>query len=161
MSIYDIIGNFLLQLRFRYGVEEVDDSVELVNLVKSQEEGVEKTYIYSPPGRPRPYLISAMLSPPYVALAVADLDDVRQIHADIPIEDVEEATTVVVDNYAPFILPLKKDDGVIYGVLGFKTVVESDVLTGGFFETLLEDFELNSDKYFSSIVNKLTELKQK
>jgi len=156
MSIYDVIGDLLLKLRFQYGVEEVEDSVELVSLIKSQPAEEEKIYIYSPPGRPRPYLVSAMVSGGHVALAFADLDDVRQIKTTMDAAELEEASTVVMENVAPFLTPLKKDGDVVYAVLGFKTVVEADVLTGGSLEALLEEFEWGNDRYFMSILNKLS-----
>jgi hypothetical protein len=156
MSIYDVIGDLLLKLRFQYGVEEVEDSVELVAMIKSQPDDEERTYIYSPPGKPRPYLVSAAVSGGYVALAFADLDDVRQIKTAVDIAELEEASTVVVGNVAPFLMPLKREGDVVYAVLGFKTVVKADVLTGGFLEALLEEFEWDSDKYFMSILDKLS-----
>lgn len=44
---------------------------------------------------------------------------------------------------------------MVYAALGFKTVVNASLLTGGFLESLLEDFEQNSDYYFSLVKNKL------
>jgi hypothetical protein len=152
----DVIRDLLLKLRFQYGVEEVEDSVELISLLKSQPEDEEITYIYSPPGRLRPYLVSATVSGGHVVLAFADLDDVRQIKAAVDAAELEEASTVVVGNVAPFLMPLKRDGDVVYAVLGFKTVVEADVLTGGFLEALLEEFEWESDKYFMLILDKLS-----
>ncbi|MEM4755450.1 hypothetical protein [Pyrobaculum sp.] len=156
MSVYDVIGDLLLKLRFRYQVEEVEDASELAGLIKEQVEGEEKTYIYSPPGRPRPYLVSTMRRGEDVALAFLDLDDVREVKYGGDTEALEEASLVIPEEgVAPFLFPLKKSDDVVYAALGFKTVVNASLLTGGFLESLLEDFEQNSDYYFSLVKNKL------
>lgn len=156
MSVFDIIGDLLLKLRFKYGVEEYGDSTELASAIREQAEGEEKTYIYAPEGRPRPYLVSAYREGGLVSLAFLDLDDVRVVPNRVDVEKLEEAsTTVRGGSHVPFLFPLKVDGDVIYAAFGFKTVVEEAVLTGGYIDALLEEFEQDSDLLFKEVRERL------
>jgi len=150
VSIYDVIGDFLLRLRFNHGIEELGEVADLVHELAELEEGAEATYILSLPGRPRPYLVTALKTEEGYALAFLNLDDVRRLEGVSNVEELEDATTRFsvekFGNPAPFLFPIKQEGEVVYAAMGFKTFVEN--LTAGNIEDLIEQFELDSDAYF-------------
>ena len=149
MSIYDVIGDFLLRLRFNHGVEELGEVEDLVHELAKLEEGAEATYILSLQGRPRPYLVTALKTAEGYALAFLNLDDVRRLEG-VNVEELEDVTTRLsvekFGNPAPFLFPIKQEGEVVYAAMGFKTFVEN--LTAGNIEDLIDQIELDSDAYF-------------
>ena len=155
MSIFDLIGQILLNLRSQ-GVEEVDDSAELAAAVRNQPRGAEAVYIYSTEGRPRPYLVSSYREEGLVAMAFLDLDDVRLIKIDTSIDDLEtKSTTEVGEGKYAFVAPLAAREEGLYVAVGVKTVVEEEMLLGGYIDQLIDDFEDNRDHYFNEVLDSL------
>ncbi len=159
MSVYDKIGEFLLTLRFKYGVEEFSDTSELANFLAEMKPGEEATALLSLTGRPRPILVSAYREGDAFALALVDLDDVRSAELDVELGSLEDATSRIgAEKFgdrglAPFFFPIMERDGQIYFAVGVKTVL--DAVTGGVIDQLIETLEWEGDTYYKEILKSL------
>lgn len=159
MSVYDKIGEFLLTLRFKYGVEEFSDTSELANFLAEMKPGEEATALLSLTGRPRPVLVSAYREGDTFALALVDLDDVRSAELNMELGLLEDATSRIgAEKFgdrglAPFFFPITERDGQIYFAVGVKTVL--DVVTGGVIDHLIETLEWEGDTYYKEILKSL------
>jgi hypothetical protein len=156
VSVYDKIGEFLLTLRFKYGVEEFLDTSELANFLAEMKPGEEATALLSLPGRPRPILVSAYREGDDFALALVDLDDVRSAELNVELGSLEDATSRIgAEKFgdrgiAPFFFPIMERDGQIYFAVGVKTVL--DAVTGGVIDQLIETLEWEGDTYYKEIL---------
>jgi hypothetical protein len=159
VSVYDKIGEFLLTLRFKYGVEEFSDTSELANFLAEMKPGEEATALLSLTGRPRPILVSAYREGDAFALALADLDDVRSADLNVELGSLEDATSRIgAEKFgdrglAPFFFPIMERDGQIYFAVGVKTVL--DAVTGGVIDQLIETLEWEGDTYYKEILKSL------
>jgi hypothetical protein len=159
VSVYDKIGEFLLTLRFKYGVEEFSDTSELANFLAEMKPGEEATALLSLTGRPRPILVSAYREGETFALALVDLDDVRSAELDVELGSLEDATSRIgAEKFgdrglAPFFFPIMERDGQIYFAVGVKTVL--DAVTGGVIDQLIETLEWEGDTYYKEILKSL------
>jgi hypothetical protein len=159
VSVYDKIGEFLLTLRFKYGVEEFSDTSELANFLAEMKPGEGATALLSLPGRPRPILVSAYREGDAFALALVDLDDVRSAELDVELGSLEDATSRIgAEKFggrglAPFFFPIMERDGQIYFAVGVKTVL--DAVTGGVIDQLIETLEWEGDTYYKEILKSL------
>ena len=159
MSVYDKIGEFLLTLRFKYGVEEFSDTSELANFLAEMKPGEEATALLSLTGRPRPVLVSAYREGDIFALALVDLDDVRSAELIVELGLLEDATSRIgAEKFgdrglAPFFFPIMERDGQIYFAVGVKTVL--DAVTGGVIDQLIETLEWEGDAYYKEILKSL------
>ena len=164
MSVYDKIGEFLLHLRFKHGVEEFSDTSELANFLAQMSPGEEAAAILSLPGRPRPFLVSAYREGDIFAVAIVDLDDVRTARLKIGLEELEDATSRAGAELfgdrgiAPFLLPIMEKEGEIYFAMGVKVAL--DVVTGGAIDQLIETLEWEGDTYYERIIEKLASEQQ-
>ena len=159
MSVYDKIGEFLLTLRFKYGVEEFSDTSELANFFAEMKPGEEATALLSLIGRPWPILVSAYREGDTFALALVDLDDVRSAELSVELGSLEDATSRIgAEKFghrglAPFFFPITERDGQIYFAVGVKTVL--DAVTGGVIDQLIETLEWEGDTYYTEILKSL------
>ena len=159
MSVYDKIGEFLLTLRFKYGVEEFSDTSELANFLAKMKPGEEATAILSLPRRPRPILVSAYREGDAFALALVDLDDVRSAELSVELGSLEDATSRIgAEKFggrglAPFFFLIMERDDQIYFAVGVKTVL--DAVTGGLIDQLIETLEWEGDTYYKEILKSL------
>jgi hypothetical protein len=159
VSVYDKIGEFLLTLRFKYGVEEFSDTSELANFLAEMKPGEEATALLSLTGRPRPILVSAYRKGDTFALALVDLDDVRSAELNVELGLLEDATSRIgAEKFgdrglAPFFFPIMERDGQIYFAVGVKTVL--DAVTGGLIDQLIETLEWDGDTYYKEILKSL------
>ncbi len=159
MSVYDKIGELLLALRFKYGVEEFPDTSELANFLAEMRPGDEATALLSLPGRPRPILVSAYREGDSFAVALVDLDDVRSAELDVELGSLEDATSRIgAERFgdrglAPFFFPITERDGRIYFAMGVKAVL--DAVTGGVIDQLIETLEWEGDAYYQRILGDL------
>jgi hypothetical protein len=159
VSVYDKIGEFLLTLRFKYGVEEFSDTSELANFLAEMKPGEEATALLSLTGRPRPVLVSAYREGDIFALALVDLDDVRSADLNVELGSLEDATSRIgAEKFgdrglAPFFFPIMERDGQIYFAVGLKTVL--DAVTGGVIDQLIETLEWEGDAYYKEILKSL------
>jgi len=159
VSVYDKIGEFLLTLRFKYGVEEFSDASELASFLAQLSPGEDVVAILSPAGRPRPLLVSAYREGDVFALAVVDLDDVRSAELDVELDSLEDVTSKIgAEKFgdrgiAPFFFPIAKRGGQIYFAMGIKTVL--DVVSGGVIDQLIETLEWEGDTYYQKITEGL------
>jgi hypothetical protein len=159
VSVYDKIGEFLLTLRFKYGVEEFSDTSELANFLAEMKPGEEATALLSLPGRPRPILVSAYREGDAFALALVDLDDVRSADLKVELGSLEDVTSRIgAEKFgdrglAPFFFPIMERDGQIYFAMGVKTVL--DAVTGGVIDQLIETLEWEGDTYYKEILKSL------
>jgi hypothetical protein len=159
VSVYDKIGEFLLTLRFKYGVEEFSDTSELANFLAEMKPGEEATALLSLTGRPRPVLVSAYREGDIFALALVDLDDVRSADLNVELGSLEDATSRIgAEKFgdrglAPFFFPIMERDGQIYFAVGLKTVL--DAVTGGVIDQLIETLEWEGDTYYKEILKSL------
>ena len=160
MSVYDKIGEFLLTLRFKYGVEEFSDTSELANRLAQLAPGEDAAAILSLPGKPRPLLVSAYKEGEALALAPVDLDDVRAAGLRVELGALEDVTSRIGAEafgdrgIAPFFFPIMEREGQVYFALGIKAVL--DVVTGGVIDQLIETLEWEGDAYYEKILEKLT-----
>ena len=160
MSVYDKIGEFLLTLRFKYGVEEFSDTSELANRLAQLAPGEDAAAILSLPGKPRPHLVSAYKEGEALALAPVDLDDVRAAGLRVELGALEDVTSRIGAEafgdrgIAPFFFPIMEREGQVYFALGIKAVL--DVVTGGVIDQLIETLEWEGDRYYEKILEKLT-----
>jgi len=117
VSVYDKIGEFLLTLRFKYGVEEFSDTSELANRLAQLAPGEDAAAILSLPGKPRPHLVSAYKEGEALALAPVDLDDVRAAGLRVELGALEDVTSRIGAEafgdrgIAPFFLPHNGEGG--------------------------------------------------
>jgi len=159
VSVYDKIGEFLLTLRFKYGVEEFSDTSELANFLAEMKPGEEATALLSLTGRPRPILVSAYREGDIFALALVDLDDVRGAELNVELGSLEDVTSRIgaekfgERGLAPFFFPIMERDGQIYFAVGVKTVL--DAVTGGVIDQLIETLEWEGDAYYKEILKSL------
>jgi hypothetical protein len=159
VSVYDKIGEFLLTLRFKYGVEEFSDTSELANFLAEMKPGEEATALLSLTGRPRPILVSAYREGDIFALALVDLDDVRSAELNVELGSLEDVTSRIgAEKFgnrglAPFFFPIMERDGQIYFAVGVKTVL--DAVTGGVIDQLIETLEWEGDTYYKEILKSL------
>jgi hypothetical protein len=159
VSVYDKIGEFLLTLRFKYGVEEFSDTSELANFLAEMKPGDEATALLSLTGRPRPILVSAYREGDIFALALVDLDDVRSADLNVELGSLEDVTSRIgAEKFgdrglAPFFFPIMERDGQIYFAIGVKTVL--DAVTGGVIDQLIETLEWEGDTYYKEILKSL------
>jgi hypothetical protein len=159
VSVYDKIGEFLLTLRFKYGVEEFSDTSELANFLAEMKPGEEATALLSLTGRPRPILVSAYREGDIFALALVDLDDVRSAELNVELGSLEDVTSRIgAEKFgnrglAPFFFPIMERDGQIYFAVGVKTVL--DAVTGGVIDQLIETLEWEGDIYYKEILKSL------
>ena len=159
MSVYDKIGEFLLTLRFKYGVEEFSDTSELANFLAEMKPGEEATALLSLTGRPRPILVSAYRKGDIFALALVDLDNVRSADLNVELGSLEDVTSRIgAEKFgdrglAPFFFPIMERDGQIYFAMGVKTVL--DAVTGGVIDQLIETLEWEGDTYYKEILKSL------
>ena len=159
MSVYDKIGEFLLTLRFKYGVEEFSDTSELANFLAEMKPGEEATALLSLTGRPRPILVSAYREGDIFALALVDLDNVRSADLNVELGSLEDVTSRIgAEKFgdrglAPFFFPIMERDGQIYFAMGVKTVL--DAVTGGVIDQLIETLEWEGDTYYKEILKSL------
>ncbi|AEA12587.1 hypothetical protein TUZN_1107 [Thermoproteus uzoniensis 768-20] len=163
MSVFDKVGDLLLALRFKYGVEEFPDSSELAAYIKDSGEA-DVVAILSPAGRPRPVLVSAHKEGGDVALALVDLDDIRSAAiGGVPLEELEDATSRLgaelfgERGLAPFFFPVMERDGAYYFAMGLKTLVDAAVLTGGLIDDLLDLLEQEGDSFYATLVGRIGE----
>jgi len=160
VSVYDKIGEFLLTLRFKYGVEEFSDTSELANRLAQLAPGEDAAAILSLPGKPRPLLVSAYKEGEALALAPVDLDDVRAAGLRVELGALEDVTSRIGAEafgdrgIAPFFFPIMEREGQVYFALGIKAVL--DVVTGGVIDQLIETLEWEGDAYYEKILEKLT-----
>jgi len=159
VSVYDKIGEFLLTLRFKYGVEEFSDTSELANFLAEMKPGEEATALLSLTGRPRPILVSAYREGDIFALALVDLDNVRSADLNVELGSLEDVTSRIgAEKFgdrglAPFFFPIMERDGQIYFAMGVKTVL--DAVTGGVIDQLIETLEWEGDTYYKEILKSL------
>jgi len=159
VSVYDKIGEFLLTLRFKYGVEEFSDTSELANFLAEMKPGEEATALLSLTGRPRPILVSAYREGDIFALALVDLDDVRSADLNVELGSLEDVTSRIgAEKFgdrglAPFFFPIMERDDQIYFAVGVKTVL--DAVTGGVIDQLIETLEWEGDTYYKEILKSL------
>jgi len=159
VSVYDKIGEFLLTLRFKYGVEEFSDSSELASYLAQLGPGEDAVAILSLSGRPRPLLVSAYREGDVFVLALADLDDVRVAELGVDLQDLEDVTSRIGAEafgdrgIAPFFFPIMEREGRIYFAMGIKAAL--DVVTGGAIEQLIETLEWEGDAYYEKIMERL------
>jgi hypothetical protein len=159
VSVYDKIGEFLLTLRFKYGVEEFSDTSELANFLAEMKPGEEAIALLSLTGRPRPILVSAYREGDIFALALVDLDDVRSAELNVELGSLEDVTSRIgAEKFgnrglAPFFFPIMERDGQIYFAVGVKTVL--DAVTGGVIDQLIETLEWEGDIYYKEILKSL------
>jgi hypothetical protein len=159
VSVYDKIGEFLLTLRFKYGVEEFSDTSELANFLAEMKPGEEATALLSLTGRPRPILVSAYRKGDIFALALVDLDNVRSADLNVELGSLEDVTSRIgAEKFgdrglAPFFFPIMERDGQIYFAMGVKTVL--DAVTGGVIDQLIETLEWEGDTYYKEILKSL------
>lgn len=166
MSVYDKIGDLLLALRFKYHVEEFEDSTELAAYFRELEEGQMGEAILSPEGRARPILATARREGDVIAVALVDLDDIRSAELEVEAGELEELSTRVGAEkfgdrgYAPFFFPILQRGSSIYFAMGIKTAAPAEVMTGAFIDGLLDVLEWEGDGFYKAIVEGLKSLSQ-
>ncbi len=160
-TVYDVIGDLIMAMRFHGGAIEVGDSSEAASEITGSGDGEEKEIIFNVPGRPRPVLIRSLREGEVVAMALLDLDDVRLLPLRLDVEKVEEVTQRIgyerfgERGVAPFMFPLMEMDDGLYVAMGLKTALPIGLLTGGKIDELLDFMEVYGDELYNAILEGL------
>lgn len=160
-TVYDVIGDLVMSMRFYGNAVEVGDSSEAASEIAGSSDGEEKDIIYNVPGRPRPVLIRTVREGDVVAMALLDLDDVRLLPIRLDADKVEGVTQRIGfekfgdRGLAPFMFPLMEMDDGLYVAMGLKTALPIGLLTGGKIDELLDFMEVYGDELYNAIVEGL------